>query len=329
MSIDLSTGSPPIADALRLTSPTPFDLTPAEQLLVEECLNKQRLIHDRVRSVVYKHATAVYIVGRSGTGKTYNVKEELDKHDRPAIVHNARLTAMGLFALIEEHPDHIIVLDDVPSIAKDAQALQILLAALDGRPGQIRTIRYRSKDKDLRVPFSGGMILTSNCPISHDPMSEALRGRVVTLEHDIDDAAMAAFMKHLTATPYADLDLKDRWEVCTYVIETSYKMDIRLRLRHFYRGLEDFRQFKSGNSEHDWKTLIRSNMTHCEPEVFRVCTKQEEIERQREIVRRLIERFPSDTKSQLSGFHAQTGRGKTVYYERHREVTMAGAAIGT
>src|SRR5688572_24811727 len=75
-----------------------------------------QLIRDRTNSVVFKHATGVYITGRSGTGKTHAVTSELAAASTLWFAHNARLTPMGLFELVYEHPNHIIVLDDVPSI---------------------------------------------------------------------------------------------------------------------------------------------------------------------------------------------------------------------
>lgn len=153
-------------------------LTDCEQTYVAQFMRLIQLICDRTKSVVFGYAIAAYIAGRTGTGKTFNVLQELRKHEVPWCYQNARVTAMGLFELFREHPEHIIVLDDVPSIFKDKAALQILLAALDGDPEKPREITYKSKDKDERFEFSGGLILTGNVPIGHDQMARAVAGRV-------------------------------------------------------------------------------------------------------------------------------------------------------
>ena len=46
--------------------------------------------------------------------------------------------------------EHCIVLDDVPSLFADKQAIQILLPALDGEPGMPRTVTYKTRDRDER-----------------------------------------------------------------------------------------------------------------------------------------------------------------------------------
>jgi len=75
--------------------------------LVAQLERQLQIIRDRTNSVVYNHATAVYITGRPGTGKTHTVASELDGHRLPWLLHNARLTAMGLFELLREHPEHV------------------------------------------------------------------------------------------------------------------------------------------------------------------------------------------------------------------------------
>ena len=127
------------------------DTLSATEPVVKEFKAKLQLIRDRVGSVSGGYKTGVYIVGRSGTSKTYTVKEELEQLDRPWVIKNARMTPMGLFDFLANHPEHVIVLDDITSLFKNEQALQILLAALDGQPGEPRLVTYKSKDKDERI----------------------------------------------------------------------------------------------------------------------------------------------------------------------------------
>ena len=71
---------------------------------------KLQLIRDRVRGVAEGYHTALFLKGRSGTSKTVTVKEELDRLGIPYIICNARMSPMGLFELMAEHPEHVIVL---------------------------------------------------------------------------------------------------------------------------------------------------------------------------------------------------------------------------
>ena len=113
---------------------------------------KLQLIRDRVASVVHQYHTGCYLVGRPGTSKTFTVKQTLHNANVLWTYRNARMTPMGLFEFMAQHPDYVIVLDDISSLFKNDQAMQILLSALDGEPGSVRYIPYKSKDKDLIVP---------------------------------------------------------------------------------------------------------------------------------------------------------------------------------
>ena len=86
---------------------------PSPADLLQSFETKQQLIRDRVASVVHRYHTATYIVGRPGTSKTHTVREELERLEIPWVYQNARMTPMGLFGFIAEHPEHVIVLDDI------------------------------------------------------------------------------------------------------------------------------------------------------------------------------------------------------------------------
>ena len=106
--------------------------------LVRKLEKKFQLIRDRAASVALGYHTGCYLVGRPGTGKSFTVRAELERLQEPWAYQNARMTPMGLFSFLAEHPEHCIALDDIGSLFKNEQAMQILLAALDGEPGQPR-----------------------------------------------------------------------------------------------------------------------------------------------------------------------------------------------
>ena len=163
--------------------------------LVRQLEKRFQLIRDRVGSVAHRYQTACYLVGRPGTSKTFTVRTELKRFEEPWAYRNARMTPMGLFSFFAEHPEHTIVLDDIGSLFKNDQAMQILLAALDGDPGEVRVIRYKSKDKEQTVNFTGTVIAISNVPLRCDPLARALGSRIVMLEHEPTDDEIAAFVR--------------------------------------------------------------------------------------------------------------------------------------
>ena len=111
-----------------------FRLADDDLRLVQDFERKLQIVRDRVNSVVHLYHTAAYFVGRPGTSKTFTVKKELQRLEAPWEYRNARMTPMGLFDFIAAHPEHILVLDDISTLFKNEQALQILMAALDGDP---------------------------------------------------------------------------------------------------------------------------------------------------------------------------------------------------
>jgi hypothetical protein len=226
------------------------------------------------------------------------------------------MTPMGMFDFIAEHPEHVLVLDDIGSLFKNEQALQILLAALDGDPGEPRLVSYKSKDEDLQVWFSGGIIAISNIALRHDPLARALGSRIASLEHEPTDDEIAAFMRHLARKGYKALSPNECLEVAEFVIDETRECDQRLDLRHLTKAWDDFRQYKDGKAETPWQELVRTSLHKLLSEPIQSLSKQEEIERHRKLVRELVAKYPSDTKRQLE----ESGLRKSTFYARHREV---------
>ena len=189
---------------------SPPQLTEADCRLVHELEAKLQLIRDRVNSVVGRFHTGCYLVGRPGTSKTYTVLETLRGLGISNGYRNARMTPMGLSDYMQTHPEHVIVLDDVASLFKSDDAIQILLAALGGEPGKPRTIPYKSKHEEYEFEFSGGIIAISNVPLRYDPLARAIGSRIVMLEHEPTDDEIAAFMRLLALRGFVDITARAR-----------------------------------------------------------------------------------------------------------------------
>ena len=230
-----------------------FDPTDESLLLSFE--RKRQLIRDRVRGVAEGYHTAVCLVGRPGTSKTVTVKEELDRLEIPYVICNARMSPMGLFELLAEHPEHVIVLDDITTLLSNAQALQILTAALDGDPGQPRPVTYKTKNEDRKIDFCGGIIILANVPLRHTPLAQAVASRVVELEHEPTDEEIAAFMRSVAAKGYKGLSAEKCQEVVAFVIQETRAYDERLDLRHMTKAFDDRRQWEHKKSRRRGRIL--------------------------------------------------------------------------
>ena len=90
---------------------------------LQEFQRLRDLLRDRTRSVAERYQTGWYLVGRPGSSKTHTVVETLNELDASWTYRNARMSAFGLWALLEEHPEDTIVLDDIPVLLKQEQAI--------------------------------------------------------------------------------------------------------------------------------------------------------------------------------------------------------------
>lgn len=277
---------------------------------------KLQVIRDRVRSVAERYQTAAYLTGRPGTSKTFTVKEELERLGVPHVIRNARMTPMGLFDLLHDHPDHVVVIDDIASLFKEKQALQILMAALDGDPAKPRKVTYKSKDKDLEFEFSGGIIAISNISLASDPLANAVSSRVVLLEHDPSDEELAAFARKLAANGDDELTVEQCQEVVQFVVEESRNCSRRFDLRHVTKAYCDRKQWEDGQAVTPWRELVRTSMKKLLN--HEVATKTEEIEDQRKRVAKAIADHPNDLRAQLLAACMK----RSTFYKRRKELGL-------
>jgi hypothetical protein len=311
----------------------PIDAAEQERLLQQFELMRD-LLRDRVRAVAEGFQTGAYIVGRPGSSKTHTAIEELRRLGLPWAYRNSRMTAAGLFALLQEHPDHAIVLDDLPTLLGDRGCLQMLMAALAGPAGQPRPITYTSKDQRLSVDFRGGIICLSNVPLRRDPLADALQSRVPLLEFEPSDELIAAFMRRCTADGSEDLTPAECAEVVEFVIVESAAADYRLDLRSMTKAFADRRLAKQGKARRPWPELVRSGLKTVLPErgaTRQPLTRAETRLREQQLARELFARYPapSDKPQRVRAWAAATG-GKSIdaLYRRFREIggRLSGAA---
>ena len=254
---------------------------------------KLDLIRDRTRSVADRYQVGAYIVGRSGSSKTFTVMETLEALEKPWTYRNSRMSAMGLWCLLEEHPEHTVVLDDISTLFEQKGALQIIMAALGGSPGKPRTVTYVTKDERKQFEFSGGIIAISNVPLNRDPLADAVASRVVLLEHEPSDEMLAAFMRDRAAQGYEDMTPEECLEVVEFVIQETRACDYRLDLRYMKKAWQDYRLDKHGLALRPWKELVRSSLK-------RIVTPETSVGRsdrkawEQQVAIDLFKRYPDD-----------------------------------
>jgi hypothetical protein len=136
-------------------------------------------VTDMVNMVAQGQQASVVICGPGGLGKSHTVVQALKQRgfqditlaDEGAVksrksytVVKGYSTAKGLFRLLWENRDGVLVFDDCDSVLKDPVSLSLLKSALDSYSR--RVITWRADFKDDEIPnsflFTGRVVFISN-----------------------------------------------------------------------------------------------------------------------------------------------------------------------
>jgi hypothetical protein len=307
-------------------SPVMENLSPLKELR-----NKQSLIRDRIRAVVRGHANGIYLHGRPGLSKTYLVRTTLENLGTRYAYSNGHVTPLGLFELIEESPNSVIVLDDVSSIFTQPMALQILLATL-GTPhdgSKTRTVRYKRASGDRVVHFSGSIIAISNLQLAgHDNhVLDALQDRVHVLSYEPTDEEIEASIHEIAATSPRGVESRDAVQVASFLLDACREFGVRPSIRLYMdKALTDFQLWNEGNSESHWNDLVRSSVQQSvvvQAQPLRDISRKEQIDSERRIVQAICEQFPC-RKLRVEAWVNRTGKSQAAFYRRYRDLRTEG-----
>lgn len=293
----------------------------ADQDALEGFEKWRALLRARTLSVAHRYQTGAYICGRPGTGKTHVVRETIDAEGLPHIYRNSSMSANGLWEELEANPETTLILDDISNLFTYKRALQVLLAALGGRPGEPRPVTYSIKGTKKQIMFTGGIIAISNLPLKRDPLGTALSSRVPPLDYEPSDDMVRAFMITEAEKGYLDLSPEECLEVVGFVIEESYRSEYRLDLRYMIRGWQDRRMWNHGHAECGWRDLIRSGMRRISvEEMGEPVSRAEKTKWKRETAARLYKEYPTDKAARDAEWVTLTGDSPWTLYRHHRQV---------
>ena len=294
---------------------------------LETLRRKQALIKDRIRSVVHQEANGVYLHGRPGSSKTYLIRTTLEGLSQRYAYSNGFVTPVGLFDLIEENPQSVIVLDDVSTIFEQPKALQILLAALGTahHGSRTRTVRYKTNSMDRVAYFEGSIIAISNLQLAghSNQVLDALQDRVHVVGFEPTDEEMEAAIYEIASTSPRGVDSGDAIQVAQVLIDQCRTLGVRPSVRLFVdKALGDFRLWKSGRSESHWHDLINAGVQQSvvpQEHALRDITRREQIEAERCLVRDIVIAHTS-REDRLKAWSVRTGKGQSSFYRRMEEL---------
>ena len=173
---------------------------PAKPKAVEQfAINDRFTFTDQLVKMVAKGQTASCVItGEGGLGKSFTVMKALrdaglkDVSELPIgevipprgcfRVVKGFSTAKGLYRILFENQNSIIVFDDCDSILKDPDALNLLKGVLDSYDK--RYITWNTSINDDGLPrsfeFKGGVVFVSN--MAADKISQAIRSRAMNVD---------------------------------------------------------------------------------------------------------------------------------------------------
>ena len=276
-----------------------------------------------VRGAARGYATGLYLFGRPGTAKTYTVRQVLEQEIcEPFVYQRGHLTPVGLFELIDEHREEVIVLDDLVTIFKNDIALQILLSALEHPTSRDRSrvVKYQRKGETDRAMFRGSIICVTNRELHDDDLLGAFKSRVHVLNYDPSDAQLGALMLSVAAGGTAGEGVVtpgDALLVAEYVIGEMLRLGTKFDLRLFFnKALPDYQQWKDGETESDWRDLVTASieehlvaLRHTDALPSRAGRKDEE----HTIVEEILRAHPS-REDRVRAWVTRTGKSERAFY---------------
>jgi len=311
-------------------SKQPEEVRTTDQEHLTDLQSQVTIIKDRIRGIVHRQANGLYLCGRAGTSKTHTVRTTLEELQVPYKYSSGHLTPIGLFNLLADHRDMIIVLDDVSSIFSQPIALQILLAALgnthDGSTA--RVVSYQTAKGVQHVHFSGSIIAISNLTLTSksNPVVQALRDRVHVINFDPTDEMMIALFRNIASQGVRSLSGDESLEVCDYLTSVMNAESVRPTMRLFDKAIRDFELWKLKKCVSDWRDLVRSTM-HEEAVVLEHPTTDLSRREQKDIECRIAAEIAKTFDSRADRamvWKEQTGLSEAAFYRRLAEAKKLG-----
>ena len=204
-------------------------------------------VTDMVNMVAQGQQASVVICGPGGLGKSHTVMQALKQRgfqdvtlaDEGAVksrksytVVKGYSTAKGLFRLLWENKDGVLVFDDCDSVLKDPVSLSLLKSALDSYSR--RVITWRADFKDDEIPnsflFTGRVVFISN--MNTLQLDQAIVTRSLCVDLSMTTQQKVERMQHLIANvefmpEYTAEHKQDAMQLIARVQDTIKELSLR------------------------------------------------------------------------------------------------------
>lgn len=227
-------------------------------------------ITDMVRMVASSEQASVIVCGSGGLGKSHTVMDTLDKSGFKNIscmedlevgrlgtkktfrVIKGFATPKGLYRVLWENRDGVLVLDDCDSALKDPVSLNLLKSALDSYSKRIISYKADIRDEDLPTSFEyrGRVVFISN--LSSYSLDQAIVSRSMCVDLTMTNAQKVERMRFLlNSADFMPEYTKQHKSDALDLIETNLNDVKDLSLR----TLIQVTKIRKANPGGNWKSL--------------------------------------------------------------------------
>jgi hypothetical protein len=201
-------------------------------------------VYEITRRVAAGAFNSLFISGKAGTGKTYNVEKALKDEglvaEKDYTIMSGAVSVIEMYKKFFQYNDKVLVFDDCDAVFRDENGRNILKAALDTK--KVRKISYLKKIKELYDPkeyeddpdgeleavedgmvpayfeFTGRVIFISNLEKEKADPDGAIRSRSILIDVSPDDATLMERMRLLLPElEPRDLPLGEKEEIFEFM----------------------------------------------------------------------------------------------------------------
>lgn len=216
-------------------------------------------IFEFAQMVGSKQIPSLLLTGQAGVGKTHVVIEALSglmlEEDHDYKVIKGHSSDFGMYRLLHDNQEGLLVLDDMDSCWKSPTSLNLLKAALDSYDK--RVVSWHSSQTDRgglpsSFEFKGSIIFISNLPAAK--LDQAVVSRTITANLELTNSEIIDRMEGIAPDVEPNVSMSMKTEVIGFLRENVEKFNA-LSLRTF---LQSCRLRKSSEN---WKNMILYTLT--------------------------------------------------------------------
>lgn len=242
------------------------------------------------------------ITGAPGWAKSYTVQSVLESINRPYINGGSYVTPLGLYNLLHQNPDEVILLDDTGGLLQSDIGLSILNAATWSVGSNPRLVKWTSNSKSVDVPcyaFNGKIIALAN-RWSRAGQMETVISRSLHYQINVDADFVKSTFKNIATQPHNGYDVQSVEEASDFLLSLESTHDIsRFNLRTLDLALD---YLSSGIP--NWRSLLAKSLPR--PSDSDVIGS--------------LSRSGAPIKEQLRSFQELTGKSRRTFFNLRKSL---------